>query len=126
MKVVILSFTLKGQSIEDVITTLKQIAAEEDVENLYVYSGHMSPKDAKNLGYSPQLGEVLKELFPNYTSFYVEGAGTQRKMMVDLASRFEARAIVIGEYRGTNVEEEIELCRNAGIEIEFLPIFSPE
>jgi hypothetical protein len=47
-------------------------------------------------------------------------------MMVDLASRFEAKAIVIGEYQGTNVEEEIELFKAAGIEIEFIPLISLE
>lgn len=104
MKAIIIAFTLKDQSFEQIKRHL--IAIKETQSPTVVIHGFMPKKDVVERGFSTEVVDTLQELFPVQLNMY--NGGPMRLEMASAASKLNAEVIVIGEIK-EGVKEEVDL-----------------
>lgn len=119
-----LSFTLKGQELEAIKTTIAKLSAElhERHECVILVHGFM-PKDVViEKGFSLEVVHCLKEHFPHQIEFYKEGdLEGMRKRMAAFLKQNKGCAYVIGDATG-GVADEIDHYLAAGVQVHGLPL----
>ena len=104
MKAIIIAFTLKGQSFEEIKKHL--IAIKERQSPTVVIHGFMPKSEVVERGFSTEVVDTLQELFPVQLNMY--NGGPMRLEMVSVAKKLGAEVFVIGEII-EGVKEEVDM-----------------
>lgn len=118
--VIVIAFTLKGQSLDEIRPLLKEIKKEYPKAELV--HGFMTRKAVEHKKYDTALVDTLDSIFPRQRTFYNEVTGsTDRVSMKNYAYDQGAEVFVIGDIK-EGVREEVILYLNAGIQPVFLTL----
>ena len=104
MKAIIIAFTLKGQSFEEIKKHL--IAIKERQSPTVVIHGFMPKREVVERGFSTEVVDTLQELFPVQLNMY--NGGPMRLEMVSVAKKLCSEVFVIGEII-EGVKEEVDM-----------------
>lgn len=113
MKALVLAFTLKEQSIPEILNALKTVR-EEHPDHILIH-GFMPRAEVVKRDFSPLIVDTLEQHFPVQLNMYRDKP--LREEMVEVAKRLDAKIVVIGEIK-EGVKEEVDLYSAAGLTIE--------
>lgn len=118
MKVVVLAFTLKGQDFAQIADTARKL--KSDLGDAVLIHGFMPRDEVESRGFSTEVVDLLKELFPVQLNMYSNGS-PMRSEMAFLAKKMGAKVYVLGSII-EGVEQEVEMYQNARLDINHVPI----
>lgn len=122
MKFIAISFTIKGQKIQDIRPVLEKLSERYAAKsgNTALIHGFMPRAAVVEKGFSTELVDTLDELFPVQVGCYHNGK-PNRDAMVALVKNAEADVYAIGSIV-EGVAEEIELYKASGVHVSELPL----
>lgn len=118
MKAIALSFTLKGQDEAQIIQKIREVA-QRNPEVVLIH-GFLPRHVVREKGWSTGILDTFDELFPSQIRCYSANMMWRDNMAV-VASKLEAKVIVIGEEK-EGVREEVKLYRGLQLVVEYLPL----
>ena len=122
MKLIAIAFTLKGQSFDDIKSSLTELSGQLGSKsgNVVLVHGFMPRQAVIDKGFGTEVVDTLAELFPLQLNCYSDGA-PQRKQMADVLKSFKGDIYTIGEVK-EGVAEEVDLYKANNIRILTLPL----
>ena len=115
MKAIVLAFTLKGQDLEKVLSTLAAVKA--DHPDAICIHGFLPRKEVEARKIPTGVVDALDQHFPIQFNMFADGKPL-RKEMRTVAVRLDAQVCVIGEVK-EGVAEEVGLYKAAELPIKY-------
>ncbi len=115
-----ISFSLKGQSLENILPVLNDLAQKHKEETLV--HAFMPRAELVRRNYDTGLVDALDGLFPFQRNFFnIETGGPLRTQMAEHVAKNRGTVYIIGELID-GVNDEAELYESAGAEVVKLPL----
>jgi hypothetical protein len=118
MKAIVIAFSLKHQSFDEIRYSVQAIR-EYHKEEVILIHGFMPKKEIKKRGFSDQVGILFRKHFPIQLNMYCDGV--LRLEMAEVACMLDATIYVIGEIKG-GVKEELDLYKMYELKIIEMPL----
>jgi|SRR3569833_2778378 len=116
MDAIAISFSLKGQNFDAILSKLSDIADNNDAILIH---GNLPRHEVIKRRLSTDLVDKLDELFPIQLNMWNEKV--LRPEMGEMATKLNAQIYVIGQVIG-GVAEEVKIYKSNGLNIDYLPI----
>lgn len=122
MKIIAVAFTLKGQTFNQILPVLTELAGLVGGKsgNTILAHGFMSRGAVIEKGFGTEVVDALAELFPYQMNFWANDV-VNRKAMAQALKDADAEVYTIGEIK-EGVKEEVDLYREKGIFVSELPL----